>query len=161
MSVTHWLSARSCLPCVERSPEQASAKAAERAAPPSTGRWWDAGLPGPGEEDQLPTLSVSGLGGPDVPSLPESQAFSNMGCKKAPGRGTFGSPLWSLPLLPHLSLGGRPPGLLLTWGTCGFWSELGIPSYSDGSFLGALARGPAMHPPLHTFQGLPVASACL
>lgn len=54
--------------------------------------------------------------------------------------------------LPSLSLGEWASLLQLSRGECGFWSELGIPSCSDGSFFRALARGTSVHPSLHTVQ---------
>lgn len=120
--------------------------AVERASPVSTGGWGEAGALGPEvSESQLPTFPVSGPGGPDLPSLPGSQAFPNPGLHKAgyPAGGHPGINLaWSVghpgvcnpgPASPQE---GDPPGLPLSWGKCGFGSELGVPSYSNGPFLG-------------------------
>ena len=81
-----------------------------------------------------------------------AKAFPTPGCQQPQGgthsSGHRGVVISAQPLLRRVGL----TALQLSRGECGFWSELGIPSCSDGSFFRALARGTSVHPSLHTVQ---------
>lgn len=89
------------------------------------------GLPGQGYCRTCSLLFLS-LVREELTFLASQRAKPFPGLQKVP----FRSPLWRLPLPPSLSSGGWALGLRPSCGTHGFWSELGIPSYSDDSFLG-------------------------